>query len=247
MRNPAEKKDNTFPMLTKAALNFIKNNQPDEFNHYRPFFLAAELRGSEGRNAVPTDAPFSEEPWPQPEKNQAAIIARLDGYIGQLLEQLQKLGMTNNAVIFFTSDATSPKKAGGVDPDFFHSNISTNDLRVPMIVHWPGTIPAGQVSGFNWSAQDFLPTAAEIAFTKPQNIDGNSVLPTLRGCKPVHLKSFCAGLGSGALKSRSCSIHGEAHPHNRQHDEQHNRRQHKPRPFVISFRGISFGSFTRQL
>ena len=40
---------------------------------------------------VPTDAPFSEEPWPQLEKNKAAMIARLDGYIGQLLEQLQKL------------------------------------------------------------------------------------------------------------------------------------------------------------
>ena len=34
-------------------------------------------------------------------KNKAAMIARLDGYIGQLTDQLQKLGMTNNAAIFF--------------------------------------------------------------------------------------------------------------------------------------------------
>ena len=38
---------------------------------------------------VPTDAPYSEESWPQPEKNQAAMMARLDADIGQLLEQLK--------------------------------------------------------------------------------------------------------------------------------------------------------------
>jgi arylsulfatase A-like enzyme len=166
-------------VCTKAALNFMKNNQPDEFNHYQPFFLLLNCAVPKAGMAVPTDAPFSEEPWPQPERNQAAIIAQLDGYVGQVLDQLQKLGMTNNAVIFFTS-ATVAQKVGGVDPEFFHSNLSTNDLRVPMIVHWPGRIPAGQVSGFKWSPQDFLPTAAEIAFAKPVgNIDGNSIFSVM--------------------------------------------------------------------
>jgi arylsulfatase A-like enzyme len=166
-------------VCTSAALNFFKNNQPAWFNHYQPFFLQVNYSVPKAGMIVPSDAPFSEEPWPQPEKNHAALIVRLDGYIGQLTEQLQKLGMTNNAVIFFTS-ATIAQKAGGVDLEFFHSNISTNDLRVPMIVHWPGRIPAGQVSGFKWSPPDFLPTAAEIAFTKPvENIDGNSVFPTM--------------------------------------------------------------------
>jgi len=92
---------------------------------------------------VPTDAPFSEEKWPQPAKNKAAMIARLDGYIGQLTEQLQKLGMTNNAAVFFTS-ATFPQKTGAVDPNFFHSIVSSNDVRVPMIVHWPAGFPPEQ-------------------------------------------------------------------------------------------------------
>jgi arylsulfatase A-like enzyme len=108
------------------------------------------------------------------------MIARLDGYIGQLTEQLQKLGMTNNAAIFFTS-GTVPKITDAVAPVFFHSLTSTNDARVPMIARWPGTIPAGAVSNFKWSAPDFLPTAAEIAFTKPPpGATGSSVLPTLR-------------------------------------------------------------------
>jgi arylsulfatase A-like enzyme len=169
-------------VLTKAALNFVKNNQPDQFNRYQPLFLLLNYKiPGDGKSQVPTDAPFSEEKWPQPAKNKAAMIARLDSYIGQLAEQLQKLGMTNNTAVFFTS-ATVPLKNATVNPNFFHSIVSTNDLRVPMIVHWPGQIPAGTVSDFKWSAQDFLPTAAEIAFTKPPaGINGASVMPALLG------------------------------------------------------------------
>jgi arylsulfatase A-like enzyme len=163
-------------LITKAALNFIQINQPDKFNHYQPFFLVLNYKiPGDGKGQVPTDAPFSEEKWPQPAKNRAATIARLDGYIGQLEDQLQKLGMTNNAAVFFTS-ATVPRKNGAPDPGFFHSVASTNDLRVPMIVHWPETIPAGAVSGFKWSAEDFLPTAVEIGFAKtPDGVNGTSV------------------------------------------------------------------------
>lgn len=164
-------------LLTKAAANFIRDNQPDRFNHYRPFFLLLNYKiPGNGREAVPTDAPFSEEPWPQPERNRAAMIARLDNYIGQLRQQWQQSGMTNNLAVFFTSDAPA-RKGGGVDPAFFHSNLGTNNLRVPMIVHWPGHVPAGTVSRFKWSARDFLPTAAGIGFARtPEGVNGFSLL-----------------------------------------------------------------------
>jgi arylsulfatase A-like enzyme len=168
-------------LLTKAAMNFVKNNQPDQFNHYRPFFLLLNYGIPNGKIEVPTDAPFSEEAWPQPEKNKAALISRIDGYIGQLQEQLQKIGMTNNVVIFFAS-ASVPKKSAEIDPDFFHSNVSSNDFRVPMIVRWSGRIPAGQINGLQSSPQDFLPTAAEIGFARiTAAIDGTSVLPAMLG------------------------------------------------------------------
>ena len=199
--NTGEKKGQYLPdIFTTAAINFVKNNQPDRVNRYRPFFLLVNyttLRANTAEKArtgngmqVPTDAPFSGESWPQPEKNKAAMIARLDGYIGQLLEQLQKLGLTNNTVIFFTSD-TGPHMNGGVGPKFFQStgpfrgirgDLYDGGLRVPMIAHWPGKIPAGQVSDFTWAAWDFLPTATDIALIQsPTNIDGISILPALFG------------------------------------------------------------------
>jgi arylsulfatase A-like enzyme len=168
-------------LLTKAALNFMKINQPDPANRYRPFFLLLNYKiPGDGRSQVTTDAPFSEEPWPQPAKNKAAMVSRLDGYVAQLQEQLLKLGLTNNTAVFFTS-ATIPPKNGAVKPEFFHSTVSTNDLRVPMIVRWPDQIPAGTVSDFKWSARDFLPTAAEIGFAEsPAATNGVSILPVLQ-------------------------------------------------------------------
>ncbi len=178
-------------LLAKAAVNFVKNNQPDRFNHFQPFFLLLNFKipGAD-KAAVPTDAPYSGEAWPQLEKNRAARIARLDGYLGQLLEQLQKLNQTNNTVIFFTSD-TGPQTNGGVNPKFFqsagpfrggHDSLYEGGLRVPMIAHWPGRIPAGRVSDFTWAAWDFLPTAADIALARsPTNIDGISMLTALSG------------------------------------------------------------------
>jgi arylsulfatase A-like enzyme len=127
------------------------------------------------------------------------MIARLDSYLGQLLEQLKSANLQNNTVIFFSSN-TGPQAGGGVDPKFLQSagpfrggrgDLYEGGLRVPMLVCWPGTIPAGQVSDFPWAAWDFLPTAIQIALQEPpKNIDGISVLPTLLGETQTNRHTF---------------------------------------------------------
>ena len=170
-------------LLATAAANFAKENQPDAFNRWRPFFLLVNFKIPDGKIEVPSDAPFSEESWPQPEKNRAAFIARIDGYVSQLQEQLTKLGMTNNVLVFFAG-ASAPKKTAETDPAFFQENLSAKDLRAPLIVNWPEHIPAGAVSGLKCSPADFLPTAAEIGYAKlPADVDGVSILNTLIGGK----------------------------------------------------------------
>jgi arylsulfatase A-like enzyme len=172
-------------------MNFVVNNKPDPFNRYQPFFLlvnyatpranAAETKRTGNGLQVPSDAPFSGEAWPQPEKNRAAMIARLDGDIGKLVEQLQKINQFSNTVIFFSSVGVA-KAGGGVDPKFFSSNVASNDVRVPMIASWPGKIPAGRVSNLRWSAMDFAPTALQIGYVKPSaSFTGISILPVLLG------------------------------------------------------------------
>jgi arylsulfatase A-like enzyme len=208
--NTDGKKSQYIPdLFTTMAFNFCRNNQPDQFNHYRPFFLllnysiprpnTAEAQRTGNGMQVPTDAPYSNESWPQPEKNRAAMIARFDADIGQLLGQLKSVGMESNTVIFFSSD-TGPQKGGGCDPKFSGSagafrgirgDLYEGGLRVPMIVRWPGKISTGQVSDFTCAAWDFLPTAVEIARRQsPTNVDGVSILPTLLGKGQTRRKIF---------------------------------------------------------
>ena len=190
----------THDLFTKAALNFVSINKPEQFNHYRPFFLYLaytiphanneEAKRSGNGMQVPDDAPYSSEAWPQTEKNKAAMITRLDRDIGSLIAKLQELRIDENTVIFFTSD-NGPHQEGGVDPKFFQSggplrgikrDLYEGGIRVPMIVYWPAKIKTGRVSQQVWSFWDFLPTAAEIALVKPpEKIDGISMLPTLLG------------------------------------------------------------------
>jgi len=199
--NGGAKKSAYMPdLFTKAALNYIKINKPDQFNRYRPFFLFVSYNiphanNEEGRRTgngmeVPSDAPYSDEQWSPPEKNKAAMITRMDSDVGRILEQLKQSKIETNTIVIFTSD-NGPHREGGVDPKFHRSSgalrgikrdLYEGGIRVPMIVRWPQKIKAGQVSDFPWAMWDLLPTAADMALTKaPKNIDGISVYPLLTG------------------------------------------------------------------
>jgi arylsulfatase A-like enzyme len=178
-------------LLVNAMDNFIRINAPDAANRWHPFFLLVDFSAPRTATAgandfpVPSDAPFTDAPWPQAAKNRASLITRLDGGIGRLFEQLEKSKMTNNFVIFFTS-SSAPEKFAGTNLNFLlpagDFRDEKNTVPLPMIVNWPEKIPAGRTSDAPWSAVDFAPTALEIGFVKPvTNFAGISVLPTLLG------------------------------------------------------------------
>jgi len=196
-------------LFTTAAVNYIKINKPDQFNRYRPFFLCVSYNlphanNEEGQRTgngmqVPSDAPYSDEPWSSPEKNKAAMITQLDADVGRIMDQLVTLKLDTNTVVIFTSD-NGPHAEGGVDPKFHHSSgplrglkrdLYEGGIRVPMIVRWPMWVKPAQVSDFVWAHWDFLPTAADIAMAKaPKGIDGLSVLPVLTGQTQTNKHEF---------------------------------------------------------
>jgi arylsulfatase A-like enzyme len=172
--------------------NFVRVNQPDAANHYTPFFLLVDFPAPRSAVAgaddfpVPTDAPFTDEPWPQAAKNRAALIMRIDDGIGRLFEQMHELGISNNVAICFSSSAAPEKftdpKMDFLKPDGNQPAAAGAPPKLPMIAWWPDEIPAGRVSPLNWSGADFFPTALEIAYARPvPNLTGISILPILRG------------------------------------------------------------------
>ena len=181
-------------LFARAGNNFVRVNKNFPFFLYLAYTIphANNELGKKSGNGmeVPDDAPYSKETWPQPEKNKAAMITRLDADVGRMLDQLKALKIETNTVIFFSSD-NGPHSEGGSVAKFFNSSgglrgikrdMYEGGLRVPMIVRWSGRIKPGAVSDFPWAFWDFLPTAAEIAGVKtPAGLDGQSVLPVLLG------------------------------------------------------------------
>ena len=133
---------------------------------------------------------------PTPRAAFAAMITRMDRDIGRLLDVIASRGLDRNTIVLFTSD-NGPHKEGGADPVFFKSSgglrgikrdLYEGGIRVPMIVRWPGTVPAGRTSAHPWAHWDMLPTLLELAGGKaPAGIDGLSMSRALRGQEqPTH-------------------------------------------------------------
>lgn len=178
-------------VFTEAMGRSVQINADYQFFLYLPFTIphANPALGKEGMQ-VPHDAPYSAEDWPQPEKNKAAMITRLDQSVGQLLARLEEQRLHRDTIVIFTSD-NGPHDKGGVDPEFFKSSgpfrgikrdLYEGGLRVPMIVWWPGRVEAGKVSDQVWAMWDLLPTLGEVAGARvPDGLDGISMLPTWLG------------------------------------------------------------------
>jgi arylsulfatase A-like enzyme len=188
------KKQYTPDLFTDRALNFVEKNKSNPFFLYLAYTIPHannELNKESGNGMeVPSDAPYSDRDWPQPDKNFAAIVTRLDGYVGRLMTKLRETGLDRNTLVIFTSD-NGPHKEGGNHPDFFASSgplrgikrdLYEGGIRVPAIARWPGVVPENRVSDQAWAFWDFLPSVADVAGVKPPNgLDGMSIMPALKG------------------------------------------------------------------
>jgi arylsulfatase A-like enzyme len=103
-----------------------------------------------------------------------AAVAAIDWATGAILDQLADLGMADDTIVVFTSDNGSlgdrPAPLGGPDPiggsnlplRGFKGTTFEGGMRVPMIVRWPGRVPAGDVSDALSASIDLFPSLATV-------------------------------------------------------------------------------------
>ena len=134
----------------------------------------------------------------------AAMIARLDIYVGEILKKLKEKGLDENTIVIFSSD-TGPHDEGGADPGFFgrdgklkgiKRSCHEGGIRIPFIVRWPGHVPVA-VNDHQLAFYDILPTFCDLigvnhieryGENRKDYFDGLSFKPTLLG-KDKHQKN----------------------------------------------------------
>ena len=95
------------------------------------------------------------------------VMSQLDDVVGGLMAKLKADGLEDNTILVFTTDNGAENFTwpdGGNTP--FAGGKGTvleGGMRVPMIIRWPGHIPAGKVENGIMSGLDFLPTFAAVA------------------------------------------------------------------------------------
>jgi arylsulfatase A len=146
--------------LTRAAQEFIRANRTRPFllfvSHNTPHIAYTARKELIEKHAKAFDPTY------------AAVIETMDEAVGQLLRTLEDLQLRTNTIVVFTSDN------GGLHvPEGPHQKVTHNrpfragkgflyegGLRIPLIVRWPGRIPAGEVTDQPVLNQDWLPTLA---------------------------------------------------------------------------------------
>lgn len=185
-------------LIHEQALKFIRDNKDKPFYAMLTYTLPhAELNLPHDsiyqmyENAfeeVPYDGKMGYHPSEKPYASFAAMVTRLDKYVGDVMAELKELGLDKNTIVIFTSD-NGPHREGGANPDYFQSygplkgvkrDVYEGGIRVPMIAWGPEKIKAGVKSEHISAFWDVMPTLAELTgVTLPEAGDGISFLPTL--------------------------------------------------------------------
>lgn len=163
--------------FTERAVAFIAAHRAEPFFLYLPhvmphvpIFASEPFRGHSSRGLY------------------GDVIEELDWSVGRILTALQRHGLDDRTLVVFMSDngpfLSYGNHAGSARP-FREGKLTAFEggLRVPAIVRWTGTVPAGRTTEELFTAVDLCTTLAAVAGVAPpeQKTDGLDLRPLLRG------------------------------------------------------------------
>lgn len=189
----------------RSAITFIEKSQREK----KPFFINLWIHEPH--------TPFHTVPkyrWrfrelDEPDNIYASVLSHADDRIGEVLDALDRLQLTDNTLVIFSSDNGPARAARPTELELTHdtatgagygigaakgitggrkgykSALFQGGIGVPFIARWPGKIAAGKVDDLAlFSAVDLLPTFCEIAdvqLAESYRPDGVSQVATLMG------------------------------------------------------------------
>ena len=145
------------------------------------------------------------------------VVVEFDWCVGQILEALDRLSLSNNTLVIFSSDNGPVVDDGYQDGAVEHLgdhrpaghfrggkySAFEGGTRVPMIIRWPGKVPAGATSSALVCHVDFLASlAALVGQNLPDGTAGDSfnVLPALLGQSQTGREELIEQAGALALR-----------------------------------------------
>ncbi len=177
--------------LTAAAERFIETNRNRPFllylAHNSPHIPYAAQKARVEHNANAFEPVY------------AGVIETLDDTVGRLLAKLEALKLADQTIIIFTSDNGGLHVPEGPHPKVTHNSpyragkgfVYEGGLRIPLLVRWPGHVPAGALVDAPVINTDWLPTLLDLAGLRiPAGLDGMSIAACLTDRGPAPRRSL---------------------------------------------------------
>ncbi|MEZ6119146.1 MAG: sulfatase [Pirellulaceae bacterium] len=170
--------------LGRDVAHWISQNADGPFFVYLPFYSVHTPIQARPELAKKYQTKRSQWPAAPQTAAYAAMIESMDAAMGQVLDTLDRLQLTDNTMVIFTSDNGPHGAVSNADPlrgskgMFYEGGI-----REPLIVRYPKIVQPNQVCEQVVHQVDLFPTLQELIGGKqvPQELDGVSLLPVLRG------------------------------------------------------------------
>ena len=187
---PVERDGYLTDLLTERAVSYI------ERAHERPFYLSLHYNAPHAPWEGPHDGGFDHLDHgggPMTNGGSLGIFAEMmrsmDGGIGRVLAALRRARVERDTLVIFTSDNGGERYSFNWPFSFQKLYLFEGGIRVPAIVRWPGVVPAGAVTQqaaitMDWTATILAAAGAQVDAAQP--LDGESLLPVLRGESGVH-------------------------------------------------------------
>ena len=173
----------------------------------RPFLLWVHYFAGHERSAGGVDVAR------QVERYQPAVT-HVDAEIGRLTDGLAALGLDANTVIVLHAD----QSRGLLDPGGAGRGGDLYDvsIHVPLIIRWPGHLPAGRSVESLVRLVDIFPTLAELAgVAVPPGLDGQSLVGLVDGGAPPlprelygeTYRATVVGMGGQVISDAAGNVH----------------------------------------
>ena len=165
-------------------------------NHAQPFFLYLSFNAVHSpMHALDSDQDQFPDVGDENRRIYDGMLLAMDRNIGRVLDRLDTHGIADNTIVVFLNDnggGESTERYAAHSRNFANNkplrgykfDVFEGGVRVPMILRWPGQIPADKVYGKMASSMDVFPTLVEAAgleMPKNQPTDGVDLLPYING------------------------------------------------------------------
>ena len=164
--------------------NFLKDHSKEPFFAYLPFHnVHIRYLGYEGYIEKYAKAGYDLD-----HIDYYAAISALDDAVGRVRNLLKQYNISENTMLWFTSD-NGPAKGTPGSASFLRGRkgeLYEGGIRVPGIIEWPTYIKKNRASNYTVVSSDLMPTVCDMLDIKcpsDRPIDGKSIMPLLKGEK----------------------------------------------------------------